>query len=127
MTLEEFIADAMPQIDRRISSRAHVREPGFDVLYVRVTQRYVEELITPVLDIATVQVCEEQRGQGIFTRLLARIRRTHPWLHFYVENAEPRLAQYLLRLGFRQYGAEQQRSYFLASTDALRLGTDHAD
>lgn len=128
MKLDKFIADSMPQIERQIASRQHVSEPGFNVLYVRITQRYFDGARAwPVLDIATVEVCEDQRGQGIFTRLLSRVRRTYPQLHLYVENAEPRLARRLLQLGFRQYGTDEQRSYFLASTDELRLGTDHAD
>jgi hypothetical protein len=101
MTLDEFIADSLQRF-KGTHLRAHVIEPRFSTLYVRWGRRTVDGTVHyPVLDIATVTVAEKQRGRGVFTDLLDRIRDQHPTLHLFVENAiEERFQKHLERYGF---------------------------
>jgi len=96
-TLDEFIEEAL-SADARIV-RSHVREPGFELLYVRLTERSLEEkLIFPVLDVADIEA--EDPGGGAFSRLVERLFARG--LSLYVESVgNPRFAQKLLRMGFK--------------------------
>jgi GNAT superfamily N-acetyltransferase len=100
MTLDQFIQDARSR--RTVASRAHVDEPYFETLYVRLTRRHIDgSEHWPVLDLASLSVHEAHRGQGRFTKLVERIRTQHPMLHLFVENVmEPRFQEYLARCGF---------------------------
>jgi len=103
VTLDEFIRDGLVRVTQsNLSSRAHIKEPNFDVLYVRLTRHYIgDTAYRPVLDIADVNVREDRRGRGIFTDFLDRVRDTHPTLHLYVENVmNPRFQKHLERYGF---------------------------
>lgn len=123
-TLDEFIAEAYPRLAaHRIASRSHVREPGFEKLYVRMTKHAVHgELQWPVLDLADITVEPSLRGKGHFTRLLRTLKTNHPRLHLYVENTfEPRFAAHLARIGFITIDpGGGPPSHFLASTQELR-------
>lgn len=100
MTLEQFLADPTKR-------NAHVRLTGFEILYVRKGQRYIDgHVLDNVLDIANVSVRERRRGQGLFTALVNRLQTEHPELTLYVESVmNPRLPRRLLSLGFRQTGS----------------------
>jgi hypothetical protein len=102
MTLDEFIQASLLRFATNRHSRAHVDEPGFETLYVRLGRRVLMGIVRqPVLDIATVTVDEAQRGRGRFTKLIDRVRDMYPALHLYVENAmEPRFQKHLERYGF---------------------------
>lgn len=103
MTLEEFVPGAVERVEQaNVASRAHLKETGFDTLYVRVTRHFVGGIAyRPVLDIADVTVREDWRGRGIFTDFLDRVRDQYPALHLYVENVmEPRFQKHLERYGF---------------------------
>jgi len=103
MRLDEFIEEGVERVGRlNVASRAHIKEPDFVTLYLRVTRHYVNGVpYKPVLDIADVNVREDRRGRGIFTDLLDRIREAYPTLHLYVENVmEPRFQNHLERYGF---------------------------
>jgi len=103
VTLDEFIRDGVARVMQlNIASRAHIKEPDFDTLYLRVTRHYIgDAAYKPVLDIADVGVREARRGRGVFTDFLDRLRDTYPTLHLYVENVmEPRFQKHLERYGF---------------------------
>jgi hypothetical protein len=106
ITLDEFIAinremfEGAPRRPYPPMRNAFVREPGFSELYVRMTSRYLDgRLYSPVLDIARVEV--QHRGQGTFTRLVERLRKTYPAMTLYVECVlEERFRRGLERAGF---------------------------
>lgn len=103
MTLGEFIRHGLDRFDKTgMSSRSHVDEPGFETFYVRLNRRAIAGgMYQPVLDIATVTVDEAQRGRGLFTNVLDRIRDQYPNLHIFVENAmESRFQRHLESYGF---------------------------
>lgn len=83
-----------------------VKEKDIHCLYVRYGGRHIlgvspnNSVFNNVLDIATIEVEERLRGTGVFTRLVARLRKDYPGMHLYVENAAPAFQPLLLRLGF---------------------------
>lgn len=75
----------------------HVIHPEFWTLFVRHSQRMIDEKLTPCLDIATVEA--KHKGKGAFTRLIASMSDLDKPL--YAESVlNPRLAQWLLRNGW---------------------------
>ena len=105
-TLDEFIRRV-----RRSSGRGNewVEEPDVHCLMFDTavdTCRYIlgrspdNSSFEDVLDIATIEVEEELRGTGVFTRLVARLRKEYPGMHLFVESAAPAFQPLLLRLGF---------------------------
>ena len=103
MTLDEFIQDNLTRlVEHNLAARAHLKEPNFDALYVRLTRHYIGGVVyRPVLDIADVSVRKGHRGRGIFTDFLDRVRDTYPMLHLYVENVmNDRFQKHLERYGF---------------------------
>jgi hypothetical protein len=103
VTLDEFIKDGVERITQsNLASRAHIKEPNFAGLYVRLTRRYIDgAAYRPVLDIADVNVREACRGRGVFTAFLDRVRDRYPTLHLFVENVmEERFQKHLERYGF---------------------------
>lgn len=117
MTLDEFIQEGTVRvIEHNIASRAHIKEPAFDTLYLRVTRHYIDGVpYKPVLDIADVAIREDRRGRGVFTDFLDRIRDQYPGLHLYVENVfEVRFQKHLERYGFAVVEPRQETPcYFL--------------
>jgi hypothetical protein len=103
MTLDEFIAESVERLTAsNVASRMHIKEPGFDVLYVRLARRCIDGVAhKPVLDIADAAVQTTHRGRGVFTDFLDRVRDQYPALHLYVENVmEERFQKHLERYGF---------------------------
>lgn len=100
MNLDEFIREAK---GHRMT-RGYLTEPGFLVLYVRHTLRWVNgHYYHPILDLASIEV--EEKGKGTFTRLIERIRRDYPRLPIYVENVLTfRFDRKLESLGFVNVG-----------------------
>jgi hypothetical protein len=102
-TLDQFIERVRGHSGR---GNEWVSEPQFHCLYVRYGRRHIlgrsigDSSFEDVLDIATVEVEEELRGTGVFTRLVARLRKTYPGMSLFVENAAPAFCPLLLRLGF---------------------------
>jgi hypothetical protein len=116
MNLDEFIVESK----NLRQNRAHLDEPGFKALYVRLTFRYVAgKMYQRVLDLASIEA--DRKGKGAFTALLNRIRSRYPDLHIYVECViNQRFAQKLEALGFEQVTPLESPCYFLeakASSD----------
>jgi GNAT superfamily N-acetyltransferase len=113
-TLDQFIQRAKK---KRFPTNAYVDEPGWDHLYVRYGPRIeLGRRLEPTLDMANIQVLEDRRGQGIFTRLVTRLRHEHPDLHLFVENTHYRFGRHLEAMGFVDVTLEQYpalRSYLL--------------
>lgn len=98
ITLAEFIQQ---NIEPRKRARAWVACPGFDVMYVRLTQRWVAgEFLEPVLDLASMTAASP--GAGAFTKLVKQLRAEHPKMHLYVEETHERFGAYLVKLGFEE-------------------------
>lgn len=53
-----------------------------------------------MLDLANIEVQADKCGQGIFTNLINRLRKTYPDLHIFVENTHARFGRHLLKMGF---------------------------
>lgn len=113
MNLFEFLDEGLKPTVHWRYRRAHIKEPGFSTLYVRISQRYIFDVhYRPVLDIASVEATV--KGKGKFTALLRRIREKHPDLPIYVESViMDRFQNKLKRLGFLDVGPELCPSLFL--------------
>lgn len=115
MRLNDFIEGSLDRFNRSgVSSRLYVKEPGWDTLYVRLTKRYVDgTTYKPVLDLSSLEVEEDLRGTGLFTKLVEEVRKTWPDLHIYVESViNDRFGRYLEKRGFLLVGFS---NYFLKS------------
>ena len=89
--LGEFIQEGM---DRQYN---HVRWISDDVMkvYVRKSRRYINDKLIICLDLASIEVIENKRGQGIFTAFLGYAHALNPWDVTYIENVlAPRFARY---------------------------------
>jgi GNAT superfamily N-acetyltransferase len=72
-------------------------------IYVRVTRRYVGEVIHDSLDVASVEVPERYRGRGIFTRWMDKAEEIAAanGMTIYVESIlEPRLLGFLRKRSY---------------------------
>ena len=83
---------------------AWLDEPNMKV-YVRRSIRYLADIpnLSPCLDIASIEVDEDHRGNGVFTAFLDRFEQEAKKLNrvVFVESIlEPRLYQYLLTRGY---------------------------
>ena len=104
MNLKAFMKFPSPRYN------AHVKEKGFETLYLRKGDRYLPALVPStanrgiekvslVLDIASVSA--NHPGSGAFSALLLRIKTDYPFYTIYVENVlQTRFADYLIRKGF---------------------------
>lgn len=99
------------------SRNAWVSETGFDTLYVRKGQRYLNGILYDrVIDIASAEATTP--GQGALTALIARLHERGE--HIYVENImNPRLVSRLQRMGFTIHGEVQPPSMYLLTADPL--------
>lgn len=100
-TLDEFLETNLSKPPgSMIPARAHVREKGFNTLYVRVSGRALDGKLTfPVIDFASMEV--DKKGVGTFTRCVQRVRKMYPTLPIYVESVvNRRFAEYLPKIGF---------------------------
>jgi len=103
MTLQQFLKQARGAPPASWARRAHIEVSGFDTLYVRYTCRMFDnQVFDPVLDIASVTVAVDKRGQGLFSKFLDDLRVACPEAAIYVENVvNVRLAAMLRRRGFQ--------------------------
>jgi N-acetylglutamate synthase-like GNAT family acetyltransferase len=102
--LERFLENAAKRWTLQSHpSNLHLRITNFDTFYVRFGFKIVlGQVYDPVLDIANVTVKEGKRGQGLFTRLIEYLNRTHPALHLHVENVlNESFQKHLTGLGFK--------------------------
>ena len=106
--LDEFLA----QGENTWPKNSWVKETGFKNLYVRLSQRYLEGEMRPVIDLASIEATKP--GRGTFTRLVERLRSQHPTKSIYVECVlQPRFSEMLVsRLGFK-VSPTDERSYYL--------------
>ena len=96
-TLNEFLLspqrNAWVELDQPIS------------LYVRKAKRVIEGNQVDTFDLATVEVEESQRGQGMFKSLLEKVEllaKDHGFDGVFVESIqEPKLLDFLLRRGYQ--------------------------
>lgn len=105
MKLDEFIAPRLEDL-RMFPRNAYVKHPGWKHLYVRVSQRFVnnQELRT-VIDLANLEALKP--GNGAFRKLIDHLKKTYPGCTIYVEQVmEERFMAGLLRMGFTQKGSE---------------------
>lgn len=96
MNLSQFLANDSLR-------NAWLDEPDMKV-YVRRSVRYLTNTPVPCLDVASIEVNEEHRGNGVFTAFLDRFEQEAKKLNrcVYVESIlEPRLYQYLLTRGYK--------------------------
>ena len=107
MTLDEFI-----QTTNKFPNNAWVKEDGFSGLYVRKTQRYLNDQLFNTLDLANIQA--KKPGSGAFTKLVNRLLKTYPDIVLYVENViEPeRFGKKLIDLGFTRIESDYCNSYW---------------
>jgi hypothetical protein len=105
VNLKEFLKKASES--NRTQSRAHLQEPGFSELYVRYnSKRFINNTwVSPILDLASIEVPTHQRCKGLFTKLVKRIRKEYPELHLFVESVlTPRFEKKLEAMGFQNLG-----------------------
>lgn len=92
MTFDTFIAS--PKI-----RNTWIRERDINV-YVRRSNRIIDGNLVSCLDIASVEVNEKRRGQGMFKSFLNRVEKAAASMdrEVFVESIlEPRLLQFLLK------------------------------
>jgi GNAT superfamily N-acetyltransferase len=73
-------------------------------VYVRRSVRYLTNTPVKCLDVASIEVDEDHRGNGVFTAFLNRFEQEAKKLNrvVYVESIlEPRLYQFLLTKGYK--------------------------
>lgn len=85
-------------------NRAWIREKHIDV-YVRKSTRIINDEIFLALDLAAIQVDENMRGKGIFSKFLNRFENVAKSSNriVYVESIlEPKLEKFLLKRGYKK-------------------------
>ena len=105
MNLQEFISLPM--------RNQWIREKDISI-YVRKSVRYLNEEYFHCLDIASVEVDEGKRGEGIFKQFLLRFERTAKECGrvSFIENVQNlRLRDYLLKEGYN-YDSSSNSSCF---------------
>lgn len=121
-TLKQFIYDCgYPLIGR---GNAYVTYLGFRSLYVRYGVRvvptvgHVSACVSPVLDLAVMEVAKP--GRGTFTKFVETLRKDYPKLHLYIESVlNPRLGPHLKKLGFDKLpDCTGSDNYFLRAAEA---------
>lgn len=86
------------ETSKQFPRNADVWEPGFDVLYVRLGNRWIGEW-EHCLQVARIQA--KRPGRGCFKALVRRLQTEFPQLPIYVENVlSLRFRRGLLRMGF---------------------------
>lgn len=70
-------------------------------IYLRARSRIIEQARVKVLDIGSVEVIAEKRGQGEFTKILDELERINPFPVLYIENVlNQRFADFFERRGY---------------------------
>lgn len=125
-TLSDFLSAELPRYEDSTARwrpvRAYLKEPGFAVLYVRISMRLVEGVkFLPVFDIANVEA--KKKSKGTFTRLVKRVRKQYPALPIFVESVlTDRFVKKLERMGFENIGPEFAPSLFLYPNQEVNDG-----
>ena len=73
-------------------------------VYVRKSNRYIQEVKYEFLDLASVEVCESQRGKGIFSEFFSRFEKQAKKSDrgVYVESIlEKRFVNFFSKLGYK--------------------------
>lgn len=97
-TLDAFLAEAT-QSRSPFGHRSFVFEPGWKVLYVRVTQRNLNGYVRPTIDLANLEATK--KGTGAFRKLVAKLSSAYPGRTLFVESVQTeRFLDGLLRMGF---------------------------
>jgi short-subunit dehydrogenase involved in D-alanine esterification of teichoic acids len=74
-------------------------------IYVRKSKRFVENKLYDFIDIATIEI--ENKGVGIFTKLLEEIEKKFPNINIFVESIlNDRLYNFLLKKDFKEIKSE---------------------
>ena len=96
---------------------AYVTEQGWESLYIRVTQRYINGcIVKPVIDLAKIEASEP--GGGAFTKLVKKLRVKYPEAWIYVESVlNKRFEGKLVNLGFKQQNYGDLSVNFYLSPD----------
>lgn len=112
-TLNEFLnrTDGLGKERRYVSSRAWVREAGFESLYVRRACHRVGGEMRETIDLASLTA--ETPGRGAFAALVAKLRRDRPALTIYVESVmTDRFSKGLVRMGFLEAGPSAPSCFY---------------
>lgn len=94
MTLEDFLAHPV--------RNTWIYEPPIEV-YVRKGVHFIADLGKPVrcLDVANIEVEEDQRRQGVFKTWLKKAEQICPFECVYIENVQnPVLHDFLVQTGY---------------------------
>lgn len=83
-------------------------------VYVRKSRRYLRGTDTKqCLDIATIDVKKDKRGQGRFTRFLQHAQEVNPYPYIYVENViKERFAEFFRKNEWRQIGEKEMPCFY---------------
>lgn len=108
-TLNQLISENIDDSTHQHSE--YVREPGFKPVYVRVGAQFIEGQFVPNT-VTIANIVATRLGKGAFTKLSARL---HDAGHnVYVECVQnPRFAEKLRRLGYREIPSRGCPSFFL--------------
>jgi hypothetical protein len=123
-TLNDFLNEELPRYEdpnaRWVPARAYLKEPGFALLYVRISMRIIKGVrFLPVLDIANVEALE--KSKGTFTNLVKSVRAKYPSLPILVESViSERFVKRLERMGFENIGPGVSMSMFLYPHHEIR-------
>ncbi len=97
MTLQEFL--------EKPRANSHIDHHGYSTLYLRKSPRHIHfvnkesKYYPSVIQIGSVEIYEELRGKGLFSKLLNDLQKEN--LPIYVENVlNDHLSQILERKGF---------------------------
>ena len=69
-------------------------------VYLRKSQRPLEGVMRQCLDIATIEVEEGYRQQGLFTAFMLKAHALHSWEATYLEHANPIIERWCTRRGW---------------------------
>jgi hypothetical protein len=95
-TLDAFLAEA---VQSWLPHRSFVSEPGWKILYVRVTRRALNGRLRSTIDLANLEAT--RKGKGAFRRLVAKLSAAYPDRTIFVELVQTeRFLDGLLRMGF---------------------------
>lgn len=73
-------------------------------IYIRKSKRHYDGKLIDCIDIASIEVDEEYKGQKILTTLLETLFQKYPKFNYLVESIlEPRLIGFLQKYGFVKY------------------------
>lgn len=111
LTIDEFIAQTA---NDPVPVSAYVNEPLFKTLYVRSFVRIFDGAPVRFIVLANMTVEQQHQGQGVFSRLIDRIRMAYPHLAIYVENViDTRFQQHLTGRGFAIHMVGYPPSFFV--------------